>query len=300
MADSTGEIAALLTSVCFSIAPTFFSLAGRQVGSLIVNRMRVLIALGLVSLSHAILFGAFLPTDATAFNWFWLSLSGIVGFVLGDISLFRAFVVIGPRLSMLVMSLVPVIGLVLGWAILAETPTSSELAGIALTVGGVMWVILSRGSRPEQEAGRRTYALGLLAAFGGALGQASGLVLSKIGLGSDFPALSGNLIRLIAGSLAMWLLAALVRQARATILQFRQNSAARRSIVLGSIFGPFLGVSLSLVAVQNAPIGVASALMALPPVLLLPIGYFVFGERFSWQAIAGTLVAVTGVMILFL
>jgi len=300
MTAQIGEIAALLVSVCFTASATLFSLAGRQVGPLVVNRMRLLAALALESAAHALLLGSFLPLNATLQNWFWLGLSGIVGFVLGDIFLFRAFVEIGPRLSMLVMSLVPVIGLLLGWATFREIPTGAELVGIALTVGGVMWVVLGQDSRPEEGAGKRTYALGLLAALGGALGQALGLVLSKIGLGDTFSPLSGNLIRLLAASITMWLLTVLVRQARPTIRRFRENSAARRFILLGSFTGPFLGVSLSLLAVQNAPIGVASALMALPPVLLLPVGYYVFDERFGWRAVAGTLVAIAGVIILFL
>ncbi|MDX1436450.1 MAG: DMT family transporter [Anaerolineales bacterium] len=295
-----GEIAALLTSVCFTTTSTFFSLAGRRVGPLIVNRMRLVIALALVSVTHALLFGSFLPMEATAFNWFWLGLSGIIGFVLGDIFLFKAFVDIGPRLSMLVMSLVPVIGVILAWLTLGEIPTGTEGVGIFLTVAGVFWVILAQDNRPVEAASRRFYAVGLLAALGGAFGQALGLLFSKIGLAGDFSALSGNLIRLIAASSVLWLATAVLRQVRPTIGQFARNRKARSYITLGAFTGPFLGVSFSLVAVQNTSIGVASALMALPPVLLLPVGYYVFGERFGWQAVAGTIVAVAGVIILFI
>jgi drug/metabolite transporter (DMT)-like permease len=300
MTDYIGEIAALLTSICFTATSTFFTLAGRRVGPLVVNRMRLIIALLLVSISHALLFGTFLPLDAAPERWFWLGLSGIIGFVLGDISLFKAFVDIGPRLSMLVMSLVPVIGLVLAWALLGEIPTVDELLGIFLTVAGVMWVVLEKKSRPQEGAGRRVYGIGLLAAFGGALGQSLGLVTSKLGLAGGFSPISGNLIRLMTASITMWILAVLMRQARATLHQYRVNQRARLFITVGAFTGPFLGVSLSLLAVQRTSIGVASALMALPPVLLLPIGYFVFGERFGWQAIAGTFVAIAGVVTLFL
>jgi drug/metabolite transporter (DMT)-like permease len=53
------------------------------------------------------------------------------------------------------------------------------------------------------------------------------------------------------------------------------------------------------VAIQLTEVGIASTLMALPPVFLLPIGYFIFKERFGWQAVAGTFVAVAGVALLF-
>ena len=71
-------------------------------------------------------------------------------------------------------------------------------------------------------------------------------------------------------------------------------------MALGALIGPVLGVSASLLAVQHAEIGVASTLMALPPVIVLPISYFVFKEKVGWQAIAGTLLAIVGVAVLFL
>jgi drug/metabolite transporter (DMT)-like permease len=69
--------------------------------------------------------------------------------------------------------------------------------------------------------------------------------------------------------------------------------------VLGSIFGPFLGVTLSLYAVQNTAVGVASTLTALPPIILLPVGYFFFKERFGWHSVLGTVLAMIGVFLLF-
>ena len=40
--------------------------------------------------------------------------------------------------------------------------------------------------------------------------------------------------------------------------------------------------------------------MALPPVIILPISYFILKERIGWQAILGTALAITGVAVLFL
>ena len=68
----------------------------------------------------------------------------------------------------------------------------------------------------------------------------------------------------------------------------------------GGALGPLFGVWLSLVAIDLAPIGIATTLMALPPVFLLPIGRFVFGERITAHAIFGTFVALAGVALLFL
>ena len=138
--------------------------------------------------------------------------------------------------------------------------------------------------------------LGVLAATG----QAWGLVLSKQGMAGNFSPFAGNAIRMLAATIAFWLITVAQRQAGETIRAVRAQPAALRVLALGALVGPVLGVSASLLAVQHAEVGVASPLMALPPVLLLPISHFVYKERFGWQTIAGTLVAMLGVGVLFL
>lgn len=296
-----GEIAGLLTSVCWSFTSIFFTLSGRQVGSPIVNRTRLALGLLIVSGVHWVTQGQPWPFDAAPARWGWMALSGLVGFVLGDAALFQAFVLIGPRLSMLLMALSPVMGAVLAWALLGETLTDWEGLGIALALSGVAWVVTDRRNG-HNAPGRtpRTYALGLLLGLGGALGQASGLILSKQGLAGDFSALSGNVIRLIAATITVWAFTALDGQAAHTVQVLRAHPGAVRFIVGGAIAGPFLGVWFSLIAVQHAPVGVASTLMSLPPILLIPLSWLIFKERITWRAVAGTALALAGVTVLFL
>lgn len=302
MTHYLGEIAGLATSFCWSFTSVFFSLSGREVGSPIVNRTRLALALGMVGALHWIMQGQPLPFDAARWRWGWMALSGLIGFVIGDAFLFQAFVLIGPRLSMLVMALNPVIGAGLAWVLLHETLNAPELLGIALAIGGVMWVVLDRqnGSRDLPDATPRTYLIGVLMALGGAVGQAGGLIASKQGLEGDFPALSGNMIRLLVATTSMWAFAAAQGSALSTYQALRAHPRAIRFIVGGAIAGPFIGVTLSLVAVQHAPVGIASTLMSLTPVILLPIGRFFFHEQITWRAIFGTLLAVAGTALLFL
>lgn len=158
------------------------------------------------------------------------------------------------------------------------------------------------GSRGNGSNGvtSRDYQRGLLLGLGAATGQAVGLVLSKRGMVGNFSAISGNVIRMVIAALFLWVVTFFQGQARPTIQQLSDHPRSIWFIAAGMIAGPILGVSLSLYAVQNANVGIASTLMALPPVFLLPIGYFVFKERFSWSAIAGTALALAGVAILFL
>jgi drug/metabolite transporter (DMT)-like permease len=297
----SGEVAALLASLLFSGTSTFFTLAGRRVGSLVLNRLRLLVAFVFLSLAHWVILGSPLPLQAETERWFWLAVSGVVGLVIGDAFLFQAFIWIGPRLSMLLMSLAPIIAALLAWVLFGETLSLAQLAGVVLTLAGVAWVVLERHGKSRPEGlDAASFARGILFGLGGATGQAVGLVTAKLGAGGDFSALSGTLIRMLSALVVLWGVTLIQRQAGYTFRQLAARPQALIFILGGAFTGPFIGVTLSLIAVQRAEVGIASTLMALTPVFLLPISYFVFKERFGWQAILGTLLALFGVGMLFI
>jgi drug/metabolite transporter (DMT)-like permease len=189
----------------------------------------------------------------------------------------------------------------MGWLFLDELLTRSQLAGILITVSGIIWVVLDRRGRQQSSAASpQRYLLGLIFGFLAATGQAAGLVTAKFGLTGDFPALSGTLIRMVAAALVLWVFAILQRQVRATVRRLQGNPRAFGQIAAGAFFGPTIGVTLSLVAVQRIPVGIAATLSSLPPIFLIPVAYFLLGERFGWSAIFGTLLAISGVAILFI
>jgi drug/metabolite transporter (DMT)-like permease len=157
------------------------------------------------------------------------------------------------------------------------------MIAVILTVGGIIWVILERKNR-KNHTDSKTYFGGIIFAFGGALGQAFALITAKKGLGGDFPALSANLIRVITATIFFWVIAT-IQGKTISNFQFWSNIKARWSIIGGSIFGPFLGIWLSMIAIKYAHIGIASTLMALPPIFLLPLTYWIFKERHSWRTI---------------
>jgi len=297
-----GQIAGLLTSVCWSFTSIFFTLSGRQVGSAIVNRTRLFFALIMVMAMHWFTQGALLPMGAEGWRWGWFAISGLIGFVIGDALLFQAFVMIGPRLSMLLMALNPVMGAVLAWVFLSEHLSWTEISGIALTVSGVAIVVTdhSSSSAERPDPSRRYYLIGVIFGLGGALGQAVGFIASKQGLVDDYPALSGNLMRLVFATSAIWAFTAMRRRVPATFVALRAKPRALGYILGGAVAGPFVGVTLSLIAVQNAPVGVASTLTSLTPIVLLPVAHFVFKERVTLRAIAGTVLAMVGTAILFM
>ena len=293
-----GELAALFTSFCWSLSAIGFTKSTQRVGSMVTNRVRVLLAMLLLILINAILYGQPIPLHAGAARWAWLSVSGIIGLSLGDAFLFQAYKEIGPRLGLLMLSLAPVLGAAIAWIFFGQALNLIQITGMVITLAGISWVVLTR---PTEQADNVHKVSGRGVLFGtlAALGQATGLVFSQQGMTGNFSPFAGTLIRMFAAVLTLWLVAGLQKQAGPTVAAMRQQPAALGWVAFGALFGPVLGVSASLLAVQHADIGVASTLMALPPVFMLPISYFVFKERFGWQVVAGTLIAIAGVALLF-
>lgn len=296
--DFIGELAALATSFFFAMTALIFTVTSRMIGSQATNRMRLTFALIYLVILNVILFREPLPFSAESSRWLWLSLSGVIGLSLGDAFLFQSLISVGPRLGTLLLSLAPIFGSVIAWMFFGEILTPLQITGIVLALAGIGWVVLSH-EEPPNTPDRHTRRGVLFGALAG-LGQAVGLVLSKQGMFGDFSPFQANAIRILAAVIFIWVWAAFDGEAGATFTALREKPQVIRLLALGALVGPVLGVSSSLLAVQHAEIGVASTLMALPPVIILPISYFAFKEKIGWQAVAGTGLAIVGVAILFL
>jgi len=302
-----GEIAGLLTSLFFAANAIVITRAGVQVGSVILNRTRVVFALLYLVLLNLVLFREPLPLGAASSRWMWLTLSGVIGLAIGDAFLFQAYLTIGPRLGTLLLSLSTVFGVLEAWLFFGESLHPGQIIGIALTLAGIVWVVLEGGGQaaPAQDASppvlpRHPPLSGIIFGVLAGLGQATGLVFSRQGMQGDFSPISGNAIRMLAAVLALWLVALLQKQAGSTLRTLKTNPSAVRLMALAALLGPVIGVSLSLLAVQNIAVGVASVLTSLAPIFILPFSHFFLKERIGWQPVAGTVLAVAGVVILFL
>ncbi|MCX4242737.1 DMT family transporter [Paraliomyxa miuraensis] len=297
MSDHLGELAALGTAVCWTLTSLFFAAAGARIGSLVVNFVRLVMALVMLAGLGWATRGLPWPSDASAHAWTWLTLSGLIGFAFGDLCLFRALVIIGPRLGSLLMSFAPPLAALIGWLGLGETLTGGQWLGMALTVSGVAMALADRapaGTRAPID--RRTLVIGVLLGLGGALGQAGGLVISKHGMGSYDP-FAATQIRVMAGIVGFGAIFTVTRRWPRVVGALRQ-SRAMLFTGLGAVFGPFLGVSLSLIAVQRTSAGVAASLMALSPILIIPMVRVLHRERIGLGGVVGTVLAVAGVVLL--
>jgi drug/metabolite transporter (DMT)-like permease len=293
-----GEFSALVTSFFWAMSAVGFSNATRVLGSQVTNRLRVVLALVALILINTVLYGKPIPFDAGLERWGWLTLSGVIGLALGDAFLFSSYRQIGPRLGLLLLSLAPIFSALIAWGLFGETLTLIQMVGIAVTLGGISWVVLVRGEDNGQS--RQDWGKGILFGVLAALGQAAGLVLSKQAMGDNFSPFSATLIRMIAAVASLWIIAIFQGQAAKTVQTVVANPKGLRWAIFGAFFGPVFGVSASLLAVQHTAVGVASTIMALPPVVMLPISYFFYKEKLNWQSILGTLVAIGGVALLFI
>jgi drug/metabolite transporter (DMT)-like permease len=320
LAARIGEFAAMGTALCWTVTALAFEAAGRRIGSLTVNLARLVMASALFALYGWIVHGAIIPVEAGMVRWAWLVLSGLAGFVLGDLLLLQAFVEVGARISMLVYSSVPPLTAILARVALDERLSPLAITGMLVTVSGIVLVVLKNprpaGDRsasgdpaapalaatptlPVAMPNTRKRARGVLLAFGGSVGQAAGVILARIGAGVEMDPFGATQIRTLAGMFGFAVVFSVARRWRLLGRALR-NRPAMNGVALGAVFGPFLGVTLGLYAVQHTSVGIASTIIALVPVLIIVPSVIIFRERVTVREVVGAVIAVCGVALLML
>ncbi len=290
-----GEIAAVLTAFCWSINSILFANAGRKIGSRSVNHIRLWFALILLAAAQLLIIREPLPGLLSPACIF-LALSGIIGFFIGDSFLFESFVLIGPRMGMLMMTAVPIFSVFLGWVFLNEKLTPWQLTAIGVTVVSIAFV--TKDKKDNSSFHHRHLLKGILFGIGGALGQAIGLMLSKRGMQEGINPVSANLIRVMAATAAISIFLIVYKKFFADFGKLKQKGITLR-IFGGALIGPVIGVVLSLVAILYTELGIASTLMATAPVVMIPLSRIFYREHITAKTLFWTCVAFAGTSWLF-
>ena len=291
-----GELSALLTACLWSGSAVVFASATKRMGSFQVNITRLVLAAVYLVLMTAMLG---LDVNLSGRQILNLSISGVVGLTLGDTFLFKAFQEIGARISMLIMSTAPAIAATLAYVFLGEDLSFAGVLGIMVTVAGVSVVVLDRGG-PGSKGVPLTIS-GLLFAALGAAGQGGGLIFAKLAFREgEINGFVATAVRIIASLVLLLPVALMTKRYSSPVRMFIQDRKAFWQTALGSVLGPFLGISFSLIAIEYTKVGIAATIMALVPILMLPLVRFVYKEKLTWRAIFGAFVAVGGVALLFL
>lgn len=292
-----GEFAALATAFLWAAGSLLFTAAVFRTGAFAVNAVRLAVAFVLLAAFSFLTHGTSWSKGAGTDQWVLLVVSGWIGLSLGDWGYLRAFQLIGARLTTLAMTLSPPFTALMAIPLLDESIGMRGVAGMAVTLLGVGWVVLERSSASGIPRGHRI--LGVTLAVLGSLGQAVGFVFSKWGMGETIDPLPATAVRMGAGALAVWVFVAIQGRWH-EIRELWRTIPARRATLSASVVGPVAGVWLSLVAVRYTEAGIAATIIATVPVIIVPLTRIVHGEPITFRAIAGALVAVTGVGILVL
>lgn len=291
-----GELSALAAALMWSFSSILFTSVVIKIGSVQLNFWRLIIAAILLGLT---LYIVNMPINLTLNQILLLSFSGIIGLILGDTFLFLSFKEIGPRLSMLIMASNPAIAAIIAFFILDEKLSIIAIAGMFLTLSGIYIVIANKTEKIESKF--KISGKGILFAFFGALGQSIGLILTKMAFNDgDLNGLVATETRIIAAIIIMLPPLLITGRFINPISLFGKDLKLFATLTLSSFIGPYLGINLSYVAIIYTKIGIAATLMALVPIIMLPLSVIVYKEKLSPASVIGTIITVAGVAILFL
>jgi drug/metabolite transporter (DMT)-like permease len=291
-----GELAAIGTALLWTLSALAWTSAGKHIGTVALSFIRLVVAMLMLAVYGKLVRGLALPTDATPRTWLILASSGLMGFFVADLCLFKSFLLIGPRLSLLVLSLSPPIAALISWVFLSEALAARQWMAMAVTLGGIAWVVFEQQDSDKKPHERRGLRLGILLALAGAAGQAIGGVLSRHGIG-DYDAAAATFIRILGGLAGYLVLITLLGRWPQT-LAATGHRRAMFILTLGALVGPFAGVVLCMVAFRHCQAGIVLTIIATMPVLILPFSILLYREKVSLRAVSGAVISVFGVAML--
>ncbi len=301
-----GELAALVTAVLWTLSALAWTSAGRRVGALAVSFLRLVLAIPLYLLVLYAAGGMTLLKNADLRTWETLGFSGFLGFFVSDLCLFKAFLVIGPRLSLLVTSLTPPMTVLLSWTFRGGGGFGTRSwIGMSITLAGVLWVVMERRAGEGHPHTVRQLRYGLALALTATAVQAAGTVLAKEGT-TQFPppdssvvlgAAASALIRVIGAVVGYVMLVTLIGRWPAMVAAVKQRRDVT-TMAAGTIVGPCLGVTTYMIALAGCHEGEVTTILATIPVMILPFSIYLYGERVSPRALGGALIATAGVALL--
>lgn len=309
-----GELISISVAVSWTVCAMFAEVASKKMGALPFNMVRM--TMSLLMLVGVMLWftGMPYPSGADAETWMWLSLSGLVGYVLGDFCLFNSYILIGSRYGQLFMTLAPPAAALFGWVLMGQHMSAIAIIGMCITMLGICIAIY----RPKRTRSSEPISMkGVLFGIGAAMGQGVGLVFSAKGLVRYEELAESGSVVFQHGATAATILpfAATAMRAITGLLGFsiwislkgqmpdvKRGLCDKRAMLFAlgaTITGPFIGVSLSLMATLYTSIGIAQTIMAMTPILIIPPTYLFFHQRVRVQEIVGSVISVCGVALFF-
>lgn len=304
-----GELISIGVAFSWTATALLSEMGSKRMGNLTLNFTRMAIALIFSAILFWVMTGNPMPAKASNEAYLWMMLSGLVGYVIGDFCLFQCYIIIGSKFGQLFMTLAPITAAVMAWATLGQKIGPMALVAMAVTLTGIAITVLGK-SEDNHRISLKLPLNGVLFAIGAAVCQGMGLVLSKIGMNHYEASLEApcepwilpfyaNVFRCLAGIIGFTVLLMF----REGFSSLRKNITDRTSMTvatLTTIFGPFVGVGCSLLAVQYTSAGIASTLMALTPIIIILPAWWLFKQPITTKSVLGAIISVIGVSLFFL
>ena len=304
-----GELISLLVTILWTVTALAAEVASKRLSPLGLNVIRMLMSLVFLAILMWAVCGNPLPQDADGETWLWLSLSGFVGYVLGDYCLFNSYLLIGSRFGQLFMTLAPAAAAIFGFILLGERMSGLAITGMLITMFGIGLSVLSKGGE-HHKLSLKLPLKGVLFGIGAGLGQGIGLVLSKVGMthyetliqspeALDIMPFASTFMRAVTGFVCFSLTMLLTGKTR-KIFSVTRDRRGMTFAFIATLMGPFLGVSLSLMATLYTSTGIAQTIMAMTPIFILLPSWYFFHQKVTPLEILGALISVAGVALFFL
>ena len=303
-----GELISIGVAFSWTATALLSEFGSKRMGNLTLNVMRMAITLIFSGILFWVMGGTPLPAKASTEAYMWMALSGLVGYVIGDFCLFQCYIIIGSKFGQLFMTLAPIAAAITAWFTLGQEIRPQAMLAMVVTLAGIAISVLGRGD--NNKLSLKLPLAGVLFAIGAAVCQGVGLVLSKIGMNHYEASLTtalapwllpfhANFFRCVAGVIGFALLMAF-REGFAPLSKGIKDSKGMTAAVMTTIFGPFVGVGASLLAVQYTAAGIASTLMALTPIIIILPAYWIFKQPITAKSLLGAIISVIGVSLFFL
>ena len=305
MTTYIGELISIGVAFSWTATALLSEFGSKRLGNLTLNVLRMSLALLFSMVLFWLVMGSPLPAGGSAEAYGWMLLSGVVGYVIGDYCLFQCYIIIGSKFGQLFMTLAPLAAALMAWVTLGQEMSAMSVLAMVVTLAGISISVLGRGE--HHKVSLKLPLNGILFAIGAALCQGIGLVLSKIGMDhyqtDAIPAwlipFSANFFRCIAGIVGFSLLL-YFREGWQPLREALHDRKGMTVAMATTIFGPFVGVGFSLMAVQYTNAGIASTLMALTPIIIILPSYWLFHQKITWKAVVGAVISVAGVSLFFM
>lgn len=304
---NSGLTAAFATLICWTVGTFAFTIASKRADPAAVNRVRLFFAALLLSIVVVVFFKVSIVelfTLPTLGEWFWLGLSGIIGLTLGDYFAFTAYSILGSSRTSLFSTFAPVAALLLGMVILGESINGVGIIGMMISTGGIIWFIQSTQKSNDKAIDKSQVLKGITYAILGAVGQGLGLVCAKKGLnithdtGTDLSAVHATWIRMGIGTLAAYSIAVFKRNVWTELKIITSSKSIITPLLTGTFFGPVMGVSLSLFAASQIPVGIAQTIFSLLPITVMIAATFSGREKINGPSIIAAVICMVGVFVL--